>query len=143
MIIFDGTYKWSGKRETEGRPVSWWPSAYRLKIIDTSRRQANVIAMRPLLILITDTGKGGSAVNYAQELAKSVCRDFDLDIDKVRLIEYADTNPEKSRVAILTLVTTLGRENLYTVDWRDIQTNELELLKTYLPSPQTDISVKD
>ena len=132
MILFDGTYNWSGKRETGGRPVSWWPSSYRLKIIDTSRRQANVIAMRPILILITDTGKGGSAVNYAQELAKTVCRDFDLDIDKVRLIEYADQDPELSRVATLTLVTALGRENLYTVEWRDIRPNELELLGHYL-----------
>jgi len=132
MVIYDGIYRWGGKRKMSARPISWWPSAYRLKIIDLSKSKSDVYILKPIIIVVSDTGEGASATNCAQYLVKSVCQDFNLDFNKVIWIEYYPKHPVRMEVASLKPMTQVGTEKFYDVKWRPIRQNELEMIKPYI-----------
>ena len=135
MIIYNGKYNWSGKKKKTFRPITWWPGSYLLTIIDTSKGRPGVYSIKPVIVLLSDTGEGYSARNHFQNLAKSVCRDFNLDISKVLWIEYhspPSTGAEHMEVAMLKPLTRIGREIIYSVKWRPVRPNEMEELKNFL-----------
>jgi hypothetical protein len=136
MIIFDGKYSWGGDRKTDRRPISWWASSYNLKIIDLSKSRPDLHLIKPVVVIVSDTGEGASAVNCAQYLVKSVCRDFDLDIDRITWIEYYPDDPGRMEVAAFKATTRIGSETFYSVAWRPIRPNELQMLVPYFPEAE-------
>lgn len=131
MIIFNGKYKWDGKKVRNKKPISWWASSYRLKIIDVSEKFSNVLPIRPYVCILSNIGNGSSVKNCIQNLATSVCIDFNLNINKVIWIEYFSNYPEHMDVAMLKRLTTIGSETLYSVIWRPIMPNELECIRPF------------
>jgi hypothetical protein len=131
MIIFDGKYSWSGKKNSEFHPISWWAGAYWLKIIDLSKNGDSVLMLKPIIVIVADTGEGASATNCASELVKSICRDFDLDIRKVLWVEYHPGPPDHMKIGKFTSMATLHEETLYTTAWRPIRRDELEMISPY------------
>ncbi len=103
-----------------------------MTIIDTSKHQPGVYNLKPVIVLISDTGEGYSAINHFQNLAKSICRDFNLDISRTLWIEYLPQEPAHMEVAVFKPITKIGSETLYSVKWRPIMTNEMELIKSDL-----------
>ena len=136
MIIFDGEYKWDGRKVNDKRPVSWWASSYRLKIINIPDKLSKVHVIRPYICILSNIGKQASIKNCIQNLAKSVCIDFNLNIKKVTWIEYFSGFPENMEVAMFSHMTTIGTEVLYSVSWRPIMPNELEYIRPF--SPEAD-----
>ena len=136
MIIFDGEYKWDGKKVKVERPISWWASSYWLKLIDISDPVSNVHVIRPYICILSNIGKEASIKNCIQNLAKSVCVDFDLNIKKVTWVEYFSGFPENMEVAMFSHMTTIGPDALYSVNWRPIMPNELEYIRPF--SPEAD-----
>ena len=132
MIIFNGKYNWSGKKGGDLRPVHWWPGSYRLTIIDLSKNMPGVKMIRPTVIIASDTGAGFSAKNYFENLAKNICRDFKIDISKILWVEYHPSEPVEIEVAMFKNVTELKSETIYSVQWRPVMTNELEVIKKFL-----------
>jgi len=132
MIIYNEKYNWSGKRKNSFRPITWWPGSYWLTIIDTSKGRPGVYSIKPVIVLLSDTGEGYSAKNYFQDLAKSVCRDFNLDIPKVLWIEYHSPEPANMEVAMFKPLTKIGKETIYSVKWRPPMPNEIKELKDSL-----------
>jgi len=131
MIIFDGKYSWSGKKNSEVHPISWWAGAYRLKIIDLSKSGGSVLMLKPIVVIVADTRDGASATNCASELVKSICRDFNLDIRKVLWVEYHPGPPDFMKIGKFTPMATLHDETLYTTAWRSIRRDELEMISLY------------
>ncbi len=131
MIIYDGKYSWSGEKRSELRPVSWWAGAYWLKIIDLSQEKNSVLMLKPIVVIVSDTGEGASATNCASELVKSVCRDFNLDIKKILWVEYHPGPPPHMEVGKFTSMATIHNETLYTTEWRPIRKDELEMISPY------------
>ena len=132
MIIYNEKYNWSGKRKNTFRPITWWPGSYWLTIIDTSKGRPGVYSIKPVIALLSDTGERYSAKNHFQNLAKSVCRDFNLDISKVLWIEYQSspsTGQVKMAVAMFKPLTRIGRETIYSVKWRPVRPNEIKEIK--------------
>ncbi len=140
MIIYVGKYNWSGKKKGLKLPVSWWPGSYHLKIIDLTDEQPDVLKIKPVIIVVSDTGKGFSAKNYSQNLAKSVCKDFNLDLKKVLWIEYYPKEPVYMEVAMFKQLTKIGKEIIYSVKWRPIMANELEEIKDFVPEARQIIA---
>ncbi|MBL0717007.1 MAG: hypothetical protein JJV89_03055 [Desulfosarcina sp.] len=133
MIIYNEKYNWSGKKNTF-RPITWWPGSYWLTIIDTSKGSPRVYSIKPIIVLLSDTGEGYSAKNYFQNLAKSVSMDFNLNISKVLWIEYhspLSTEPAQMEVAMFKPLTKIGNETFYSVTWRPVRPNEIEELKKF------------
>ena len=133
MIIYNGRYNWSGTTKSSSRPITWWPGSYWLTIIDLSKKRAGVYLLKPVIVLISDTGEGYSARNHFQNLAKSLCRDFNLDIFRTLWVEYLPKGSPPLEVAAFKRLTKIGNDTIYSVKWRPIMPNEIEELKICAP----------
>lgn len=131
MIVYEGKYTWSGNATRKKRPISWWQSAYRLRIVDVSPETPGVLFLKPLIVFFADTGEGASVTNCLPDLAKQICKDFDLDFNRVVWIEERPDNEERFRVATFHPVARLGDEHFYQVAWRSAIPSELKLIETH------------
>lgn len=132
MIIFDGKYEWDGKKRSSSPPISWWPGSYRLRIVDLKDLMPDVLHIKPYVCILSDTGHGYSIKNTFEKFAIAVCRDFNLDVDKVLWIENFPGKDKAMCAAMVTPVGAVGGETLYSTTWRPVRPNELQLLNTYL-----------
>lgn len=131
MIVYDGEYSWKGSTATKKRPISWWRSDYRLRIVDVSRGAPDIVFLKPHMVLFTDTGKGASVTNCLPDLAKQICEDFKLDLDRVVWVEDRPDIQERFRIAMLRPVARLGSDRFYQVDWRSAIPSELSLIQAH------------
>ncbi len=131
MILFDGIYSWSGKKHSGEHPVSWWPGSYRIKIVDLSDTTPNgVLHMKPCVCLFADTGKGFNIRNNFQYFAKSICKEFGLNLNKVLWVEFFSQGRTMD-VATLEEGPRVGRETLYKVHWRPVHTYEIQWIESH------------
>jgi hypothetical protein len=137
MIIFDGTYSWKGGTSQKRRVISWWRSAYRLRIVDLTAGQPGVEFIRSHVVIFADTGEGASVVNCVQELAKEICKDFSLSLPRVLWVEERLDSGTPYQVALFKPLTTVGREAFYEVAWRTIRGPEMELIRPYVPTTRS------
>ena len=131
MILYDGPYRWKGSTASKKRPISWWKSSYTLRIIDVSRENREVVFLKPHLVLFADTGEGASVTNCLPELAKQICEDFSLDLDRVVWVEDRPDADERFRVAMFRPVARLSGDVYYQVEWRAPAPGELHLIATH------------
>ncbi len=133
MIIFDGKYSWDGTKRGSSKPVSWWPGAYWLKIIDLSQNRGNLLMLKPILVFAAETENGHCVRNRYQDLVKNVCRDFNLKLEKILWITYNVNSPQEIETALFELVTYLGSEVFFSVRWRPVLPNEQMVIMPYFP----------
>ncbi|MBT3312028.1 MAG: hypothetical protein HN931_04935 [Desulfobacterales bacterium] len=132
MIIFDGEYEWDGNKNDGFKPVSWWPGACRLTIIDISEKNPGIHILRPVIVLASKLQEGFSVKNRYQDLVRRICLDFKLDMKKVLWIGYNPNIPKEMEAAVFEHVTSIGSEELYSIRWRPVRSNEFEAVKQYL-----------
>ena len=131
MIIYDGEYSWKGKSTAKKRPISWWRSSYRLRIVDVSRDAPGIVFLKPHVVLFADTGEGASVTNCLPDLAKQICEDFELDLNRVVWVEDRPEIKERFRVAVFRPVARLGSDVFYQVAWRAAIPSELNLITAH------------
>lgn len=131
MIVYDGEYSWKGSTTAKKRPISWWRSSYRLRIVDVSRDASDVVFLKPHVVLFADTGQGASVTNCLPDLAKQICQDFDLDFNRVVWVEDRPDIKERFRVAVFRPVARLGSDVFYQVAWRAAAPSELDLINAH------------
>ncbi len=133
MIIFDEKYSWDGTKRGSKQPVSWWPGAYWLKIVDLSQNNENIHMLRPIIIFAAETDSGSCVRNRYQDLVRNVCRDFNLQIEKILWVAYNADSPDEVEVAAFESIMTMGSEVLFSVRWRSILPNEEIAIRPYFP----------
>ena len=131
VIIYDGEYSWKGKSTAKKRPISWWRSSYRLRIVDVSRDNPGIVFLKPHVVLFADTGEGASVTNCLPDLAKQICEDFELDLNRVVWVEDRPEIKERFRIAVFRPVARLGRDVFYQVAWRAAIPSELNLITAH------------
>ena len=131
MIVYDGKYSWKGRTSQKKRPISWWRSAYRLRIVDLSREAPGVVHLKPTMVFFADTGEGASVTNCLPDLAKQICKDFRLDLNRVAWIEDRPDSHDRFRVAMFHPVARLGEDFFYQVTWRAAVPGEVDLIKAH------------
>jgi hypothetical protein len=131
VIIYDGEYSWKGKSTAKKRPISWWRSSYRLRIVDVSRNTPGIVFLKPHVVLFADTGEGASVTNCLPDLAKQICEDFALDLNRVVWVEDRPEIKERFRVAVFRPVARLGSDVFYQVAWRAAIPSELRLITAH------------
>ncbi len=134
MIVFDGKYSWNGTKRGSSKPVSWWPGAYWLKIINLSQSYGNIHMLKPIIIFAAETDNGHCVRHRYQDLVKNVCRDFKLQLEKLLWIAYNVNSPNQIETAAFELITRLGSEVFFSVRWRPILPNEQIAIKPYFPT---------
>jgi hypothetical protein len=131
VIVYDGEYSWKGNSTAKKRPISWWRSSYRLRIVDVSHNAQGIVFLKPHLVLFADTGKGASVTNCLPDLAKQICEDFGLDLNRVVWVEDCPEIKERFRVAVFRQVARLGSDVFYQVAWRTAIPSELSLINAH------------
>ena len=131
MIVYDGTYSWKGSTSSKKRPISWWQSSYKLRVVDVTRDTPHVVFLKPTLAIFTDTGEGASVTNCLPDLAKQICEDFKLDLDRVMWVEDRHGISPRYRIAVFRQVARLHSEAFYQVDWRSASANEVALIRAH------------
>jgi hypothetical protein len=132
MILFDGEYSWKGSVDRNQRPISWWASTYHLKIVDLGRRNDGVFYLKPIIVKIHDTGQGASVVNCLPEMAKHICAEFELDLNRVLWVEETDGGAAEIQVASFEPVANVAGEALYKTNRRPATSQEVDLIRTHI-----------
>ncbi len=138
MILFDGEYKWDGKKEDDHKPVSWWPGSYRLKIVDVSKARPDIHTLKPYIVFSGQTMDGFTVAGRYQDLVKSVCKKFDLELEKLLWISYKTKGDGKLKVAVFKNINRISPDVLlFYVEWRPLLENEYKEIEAYLPDGVT------
>ena len=133
MIIFNGKYTWDGKKDGDHKPVSWWPGSQHLTIVDFSHEKTDVVMLKPFMVLATDTKEGYSIHKRYQDLIIGVCREFNLEVQKVLWVRYNRDAENEMKVAVLKLLTGKGPYRVFDLKWRTAMANERKLVDSILP----------
>ncbi len=142
MLIYEGEYTWNGNRTSYDRPISWWPGSYNLKIVDISFPYENVYMFKPVVCMFSSIDKGVISTNCIQNLAKKICKEFKLKLNRVLWIEKFPTESEYMEVVLFKKITSIGSENLYGIKRRPVMVNELKIINDYYPDEIKCISSK-
>ncbi len=132
MIVYEGEYSWKGNAVRKERPISWWASSYHLKIVDLGRRADGVVYLKPVIVKIHDTGRGASVVNCLPDLAKRICAEFGLDLNRVLWVEEVPGGDRSIQVASFEPIANVAGDVLYKTTWRPATAQEAELIHTQL-----------
>ena len=133
MIIFNGKYTWDGKSYNGHKPVSWWPGSQYLTIVDISAEKTDVVMLIPFIVLAPDTKEAYSIHKRYQDLIIGVCREFNLEIQKVLWVRYNRDADNEMNVAVLKLLTGRGPYKVFDLKWRAVMANEMKLVDAILP----------
>ena len=132
MILFDGTYGLQRREDKSSKDDRNWACSWRLRLFDFSIGYPNVKHLRPYAVVATQTGEGIFKATCAESLGKRICRDFDLGTDDILWIEHYPDEPALY-VAMFKPKSHLGDEVFYTIDWRPIRPNELQVIQPFIP----------
>ena len=133
MIIFNGKFSWDGKKDGDHKPVSWWPGSHYLTIVDFSAEKPDVVLLKPVIVLAADTKEGHSIHKRYQDLVMGVCREFNLDLQKVLWVRYSRDFENEMKVAVIKLLSGMGPYEVYDLKWRSLMANERKSIDSLLP----------
>jgi hypothetical protein len=132
MILHDIVYEWDGKSSSGEKPISWWPGSYHVKIVNLDSGSKDICFLIPVAVIFKNARNNPtmntSLRNYIDNFAKKVSKTYDLEIEKTFWIEIG----EEIMVARLHFERRLENEDLYTVVWCPIRSNELAMIEPYL-----------
>ncbi|MCG8633024.1 MAG: hypothetical protein MI863_04305 [Desulfobacterales bacterium] len=132
MILHDFTYEWDGKSNAGNPPISWWPGAYRVRIIRLGGKDEDIHYLFPVAVLLKSVKTGAvmntSLKNYIHNFAEHLSKAYDLDIAKTLWVELRD----KVRIAHLNPDRKLTEKTLFSFSWREARPNELDMIAPYI-----------
>lgn len=132
MILHDFIYEWDGKSTSGEKPIAWWPGSYRVRIVKLEIEDTGLSYLIPFAVILknksTPATMNISLRNYIHNFARKISKEYDLDIGKTLWIELDNM----IRVAMLNPERQLASEMLYSISWRPIRPNELEMIKPYI-----------
>lgn len=132
MILHDFIYEWDGKTRNGEKPITWWPGSYHVRIVKLDSSSKNITHLHTRAVLLKNARihkpMNTSLTNYIHNFAKKIAKLYDLDIGRTMWVELAD----HIRVATLTPDQKVVPEILYSISWREIRSNEFEILAPYI-----------
>ncbi len=132
MAIFSGRYSWDGRKTDDKDPISWFPGAYDLKIINLEDSVNSISFMRPYLCIFTNTGSGYSVSANPEKFAKRICVDFSLPIERVLWVEQQEKDSDVFEIILFQKKNQVGDHIFYTIERRKPTENELRLIRKSL-----------
>ena len=134
MIIFDGTYRWKAPMDPPSRAFrKKWEMSCDLKVIDLSLSHPDVTHLKRYVVVALETTPGPMKTSVADTMGMRIFRDFKLNRHNVLWIEGRWNHSEALEVATFSPDPASGLETRYRISWRPILSNELLLIRAYLP----------
>ncbi|WDP92073.1 MAG: hypothetical protein HUN04_21060 [Desulfobacter sp.] len=132
MILHDFIYEWDGKSRSGKAPITWWPGAYRVKIVKLADDTKGIRYLFPTAVFLkgvkTKAVMNTSLKNYIHNFAEKISEKYGLDAQKTIWVEVGD----KIRVAHLKPDGHLTDKTFFSFTWREARPNELEEFAPYL-----------
>ncbi len=132
MILHDFIYEWDGKSRSGKAPITWWPGAYRVRIVALGNEEKGISYLFPVAVFLkgvkTDAVMNTSLKNYIHNFAERIAGKYDLDIHKTMWVELGD----KIRIAHLNSDRKLTDKPLYSFSWRQARPNELAMFAPFI-----------
>lgn len=132
MILHDFVYEWDGKARDGEKPVTWWPGAYHVRIVDLKGDRQNLCFLFPTAVILknarTQKVMNTSLKNYIHSFAKKIAAKYGIEISKTMWVELDD----HIRVAFLKPDPRPVPETTHSASWRELRPGELEMIKPYL-----------
>lgn len=132
MITHDFIYEWDGKSKDGEKPVSWWPGAYHVRIVQLASESKDISYLVPTAVILKNArinpDMNCSLRNYIHTFAEKISRQYQLEMEKTLWVELEDT----MRVTRLKPDPKLSSAILFDVVWREIRPNELEMIEPFL-----------
>ena len=133
MIVYDGTYRLQPDTERGLKPGPTRICTWRVRIINLTTGQPAVRHLKPTVVVASQTGLANSLTSCAEAVGKKISLDFKLDIKKVLWIEHIPSKPGQWCAAVFTPKAASGPDINYSIKWRPIRPNELNLIKPVIP----------
>ncbi|MBI5590894.1 MAG: hypothetical protein HY881_10475 [Deltaproteobacteria bacterium] len=134
MIIFDGTYRWKVPTDSPSRSFrKKWEMSCDLKVIDLSLSRPEVTHLKRYVVVASETTPGPMKTSVADTMGMQIFRDFKLNRHNVLWIEGRSNHFESLEVANFSPDPASGMETQYRISWRPILSNELLLIRAFLP----------
>jgi len=92
-----------------------------------------VVLLKPVIVLAADTKEGHSIHKRYQDLVMGVCREFNLDLQKVFWVRYSRDFENEMKVVVIKLLSGMGPYEVYDLKWRSLMCNERKLIDSLLP----------
>lgn len=132
MILHDFIYEWDGKSQSGKTPITWWPGAYRVRIVKLGDEKEGIHYLFPMAVFLKGVQTKGmlnaSLKNYIHNFAKKFAPKYNLDVHKTMWVELGD----KIRIAHLNPDRKLSDKTLYSFSWREARPNELTLFDPFI-----------
>lgn len=132
MAIFNGTYRWEGKKISGRDPIAWSPGAYEVKIYRRSSDSDKIAHMKPFVCVYSKTGEGQSISANPEKFAKQLCEEFSLEIERVLWVEDLQTNDQRYDVITFSRSAKVGDITFYNIEKREATVQEISLLQQEL-----------
>ena len=133
MIVYDGTYRLQPDTERGLKPGSTRICTWRVRIVNLTTGQPAVQHLKPTIVVANQTGLATSLISCAEAVGKKISLDFNLNIKKVLWIEPLPSKPGQLCAAVFTPKAASGPDINYSIKWRPIRPNELNLIKPVIP----------
>jgi len=132
MAMYQGRYSWDGRKTDEREPISWFPGAYDITIVNLAEEDNSISYMWPYVCVFTTTGSGYSVSANPERFAKRICEDFGLKIEKVLWAEQASAGKADFEIVTFHRRGQLGEQTFYSMKRRKPLANEVSFLRKHL-----------
>ncbi len=132
MELFNGIYRWDGKKRDGRDPVAWFPGSYHLYIYSIGEDDGNVTSFRQHLCLYSETGTGYSISAQPEKFAKRVCEDFSIDLERTLWVEINPSPATKYEVIVYSRKSKLKEVFFYRIQKRTPTEAETRLIEEHL-----------
>ena len=110
-----------------------WEMSCDLKVIDLSLAHPDVTHLKRYVVVASETTPGPMKTSVADTMGRRIFRDFNLNRHNVLWIEARLNHYESLEVASFSPDPASGLETRYRISWRPIHSNELLLIRAFLP----------
>jgi hypothetical protein len=132
MILHDFVYEWDGKSRSGKTPITWWPGAYRVRIVQLGDEKKGIRYIFPTAVFLksikTKAVMNTSLKNYIHNFADRLSREYDLDTHKTMWVELG----EEVKIAHLNPDRKLSDKTLFSFSWRAARPNELKMFAPFI-----------
>ena len=132
MIVYDGIYRLPNGSDQRCKPRSQWVYAWQVRIINLDLSQPTVKHIKPMVVVVNQTGSKPCLTSCAESIGKKISRDFCLDIARVLWIEQFPHNLKRWYVADFKTKFSFGPDIHYHIQWRPIRPKELDIINPFI-----------
>jgi len=133
MIVYDGIYRLPTGTNQGFKPRPQWKYGWQVRIINLDLSQSTVSHLKSMIVVVNQTGGKSSLTSCAESIGQSISRDFNLAIARVLWVEHFSNKLNPWRAAVFKAKPGFGPDISYSIQWRPLRPNEVEIIKPFIP----------